>query len=133
MALYAVLGWINTALVCLMLAPYLMRLFNLHVLKKKDGAYVKINKLLRKAHRYIGGALILSISAHGWLALGVLRLHTGTLLGAMAVIMAVFAIIFIIAKKKWAFKAHKALAIAFLTLMVLHLAVPSALYYIFGV
>jgi hypothetical protein len=90
-------------------------------------------RALRKSHRYIGIALVASIIAHGWLALGSLRLHTGTLAGTMALIMAAFGLIFILAKKKWAFKIHKALAIAFIALLVLHLISPYALYYIFGI
>ena len=132
MALYAVLGWINIALVSLMLLPYFMRLLNQHVLKKKGGAYVKLNKLLRKAHRYIGGALILSILFHGWMALGALRLHTGTLAGSLALAAAAFGSIFALAKKKWAFKTHKALAFAFTAFVIVHLVAPSAMYYIFG-
>lgn len=129
--MYAILGWINVGLVGLMLLPYLMRKLNEFFFKRKQGAYIKIMRALRKAHRYIGIALVASVLAHGWLALGALRLHTGTLAGAMVIIMAAFGLIFITAKKKWAFKTHKALAIAFLALILLHLIVPSALYYIF--
>ena len=133
MYLYSVLGFLNVGLVTLMLLPYAMRKLNELFFKKKNGAYIEIMRALRKSHRYIGIALVASVLAHGWLALGSFRLHTGTLAGAMVLIMAVFALIFIIAKKKWAFKTHKALAAAFIALAVLHLVSPYALYYIFGV
>ncbi len=129
--MYAVFGWINVALVALMLLPYVMRKLNEFFFKKKSGPYIKVMRFLRKSHRYIGGVLILTILAHGWLALGTLMLHTGTVLGAMALVMAIFALIFILVKKRWAYKTHKALAVAFIALLLLHLIVPSALYYIF--
>jgi hypothetical protein len=129
--MYAVFGWINVALVALMLLPYVMRKLNEFFFKKKKGAYIKTMRLFRKSHRYLGALLIVSIFVHGWLALGTLMLHTGTILGALALIMAVFGLIFIFAKKRWAYKTHKALAVAFVALLLLHLIVPSALYYIF--
>lgn len=133
MRIYAVLGWINVGLAVLMLTPYVMRKLNDFFFKKKQGGYIKAMRAFRKSHRYIGLALAASVIAHGWLALGALRLHTGTLAGAAVIGMAVFGLIFIIAKKRWAFKTHKALAIAFIALMVLHLISPYALYYIFGI
>ena len=129
--MYAVFGWINVALVALMLLPYVMRKLNEFFFKKKKGAYIRTMRFLRKSHRYLGALLIVSIFVHGWLALGTLMLHTGTILGALALIMAVFGLIFIFAKKRWAYKTHKALAVAFVALLLLHLIVPSALYYIF--
>ena len=114
-----------------MLLPYVMRKLNEFFFKKKNGTYISTMRFLRKSHRYLGVLLIASIFIHGWLALGTLMLHTGTILGAFALIMAVFGLIFILAKKRWAYKTHKALAVAFIALLLLHLLVPSALYYIF--
>ena len=130
---YAVLGWVNIALVSLMLLPYAMRKLNELFFKKKQGVYIKIMRFLRKAHRYAGALLIISVLTHGWLALGAFRLHTGTLLGVLAAVMGIFGLIFIFGKKKWAYKTHKALAVAFVALIFLHLIIPSALYYIFGI
>lgn len=131
--MYAILGWINVGLVVILLLPFAMQNINKLFLKKKEGTYVKLTKSLRKAHRYLGIPLLASILAHGFLALGSFRLHTGTVLGLTAGIVAVFGLIFILLKKKWAFKTHKTLAIIFVLLLALHLLFPSALYYIFGV
>ncbi len=131
--MYVVLGWINVGLVSLMILPVAMQNINRYLLKKKKGTFVDIAKFFRKAHRYIGIALLVSIVAHGYLALGALRLHTGTVLGALFLAAAIFGVTFIVTKKKWAFKTHKALTIAFTVFMLVHLIVPSAIYYIFGV
>ncbi len=116
-----------------MLLPYVMRKLNERFFKIKHGAYISLNKLLRKAHRYLGVVLIASAATHGILALGSLRIHTGTVLGAFAVITALFGFAFIFIKKKWIFKTHKTLAFLLVALLLVHLIVPSALYYIFGV
>lgn len=131
--MYAVFGWINVGLVGLMLLPFAMQNMNKLFFKKKDGLYVKITRFFRKAHRYIGVLLLASILIHGFMALGTLRLHTGTVLGALFIAAALFGLTFILTKKKWAFKTHKAFAIAFTAFLLVHLLAPSALYYIFGV
>jgi hypothetical protein len=131
--MYALFGWINVALVALMLLPVAMQNMNQMIFKKEEGLYVKTAKFFRKIHRYIGAVLLVFILVHGYLALGSLRLHTGTVLGALFLAAALFAGIFILGKKKWAFKTHKAFAIAFTTFLLVHLLVPSALYYLFGV
>ena len=131
--MYAVLGWINVGLISLMLLPFAMFNMNSWFFKKKDAVYLKLTKFLRKLHRYLGIPLVISIIYHGFLALGSFRLHTGTILGVMAGTVAIFGLAFILLKKKWAFKAHKVLAIVFVLLLILHLVFPSALYYIFRV
>ncbi len=131
--MYAVFGWINVVLVALMILPFAMQNMNKMLFKKKSGTYVNVTKFFRKSHRYIGILLLVSIAVHGFLAMGAIRFHTGTVLGALFLGAALFGVIFILAKKKWAFKTHKALAIAFTVFMLVHLLVPSAIYYIFGV
>lgn len=131
--MYAVFGWINISLITLMLLPFAIFNLNSLLFKKKVSVYLKLAKFLRKLHRYLGIPLVISVIYHGFLALGSFRLHTGTILGIMLIVVAIFGMIFILFKKKWAFKTHKLLAILLMLLLILHLIFPSALYYIFGI
>ena len=131
--MYAVLGWVNVALLALMTAPYWLRFLNKHVFHTQGGIYAKLIKGLRKVHKPLGLAVILIAAIHGYLALGALRLHTGTLLGTGIVLTAALGISFYRMRKKPLFAWHKRLALLVILLLLLHLLFPGAIYSLFRV
>ena len=87
---------------------------------------------MRRAHKPLGICLLVVSLVHGYLALGALRLHTGTLAGAMILITVVLGGVLFFKKKPALFAWHKRAALLTLLLTLVHLVVPSAVYYIFG-
>jgi len=128
--MYEVLGWLNVAFLALMTAPYWLRFLNSRFLHVKGGAYAQIIKVLRKVHKPLGIAILLIAVLHGYLALGALRLHTGTILWTTLFITAGFGSLFYFTKKKPLFVWHKRLVLIALALLLLHLLYPSAVYYL---
>ena len=128
--MYRVFGWINVALVVLMLAPLFLRWLNRKYIKN-DMLKKQLNKY-RVLHKVFGGLLVASIVTHAFLALGTWQWHTGTVLGITAGVTVLAAVAFYTFKKKWLFVLHRVLAVLLVLLLLVHLIFPSAIYYIFG-
>ena len=128
--MYRVFGWINVALVILMILPFFVRWLNTRYIKN-DMLKKQLNKY-RFMHKVFGGLLLASIVTHAVLALGTWQWHTGTILGISAVLAVTAAILFYTFKKKWLFILHRVLAVILIALLLVHLIFPSAIYYIFG-
>lgn len=131
--MYKIFGWINVAIVIIMISPFVLQWLNSHVVKSDKPALAKIANALRTLHKILGGLLFASVITHAVLALGAWRWHTGIILGITAATTAMFAILFYVFKKKWLFTTHRILAGVTILLVLVHLIFPSALYYIFGV
>ncbi len=131
--MYKIFGWINVAIVIIMISPFILRWLNSHVFKSDKPALAMIVNMLRTLHKILGGLLFASVITHAVLALGAWRWHTGIILGIAAATAAILAIMFYIFKKKWLFLTHRILAGVAILLLLVHLIFPSALYYIFGV
>jgi hypothetical protein len=86
--MYAVLGWVNVAALVVMTAPYWLRLLNRYAFKSRNAALARVAKALRAAHKPLGLFLVAAVAVHGFLALGALRLHTGTLAGILLIVTA---------------------------------------------
>lgn len=130
--MYKILGIINVVLIVIVTSPYWLRRFGQWLFPKKKVASTKLIKVLRAVHKPLGVSLFLIALIHGYLALGTLRLHTGTLVGLMALVTVALGILFYRKKKAVLFKWHKRAAFMTVLLTMLHLIVPNALYYIFG-
>ena len=128
--MYAFLGWLNVAFLVIMMAPYWLRFLNKRVLHLKDGAYGKTVKVLRAIHKPLGLSILTIALLHGYLALGALRLHTGSILWMVLFITAAFGALFYFTKKKSLFAWHKGMVIGVILLLLLHLIYPSAVYYL---
>jgi hypothetical protein len=89
-------------------------------------------KFLRPAHKVLGICFLAVTLVHGWLAWGSLRIHTGTLAAIMLLVTVIFGALFYWKKKKILFKLHKTSALIMVLLILLHLFVPNAIYYLFG-
>ena len=131
--MYAVIGWFNVAFVVIMTAPFWLRLVNKHAFQNKNKALAKLAKLLRTVHKPLGIAIVVLAVVHGILALGALRLHTGTIAGIMLIITAVLGGSFYGLKKKPVLIAHRTMALLFALLVLVHLIFPSAIWSLFGI
>ena len=130
--MYRILGILNVALLVVITSPYWLRRLGQLFFPKKKLASTRLMKALRAVHKPLGVCLLLIALAHGYLALGALRLHTGTLAGIMVLATVVLGILFYRKKKAVFFKWHKRAALLTALLTLLHLLVPNALYYLFG-
>lgn len=130
--MYRILGILNVALLVVITSPYWLRRLGQLFFPKKKLASTRLMKVLRAAHKPLGVCLLLIALAHGYLALGAPRLHTGTLAGIMVLSTVVLGILFYRKKKAVFFKWHKRAALLTALLTLLHLLVPNALYYLFG-
>ena len=126
--MYAILGWVNVGITVVMLSPFVLRV--LHGKKRGSAAYLKTQKILRTLHKPLGVVLLISAAVHGYLALGALRFHTGTVAGAVLSATVVLGTVFFATRKKSVFTWHRYAAGLFVALLILHLIVPSAFYYL---
>ncbi|HML48402.1 MAG TPA: hypothetical protein PKE04_16790 [Clostridia bacterium] len=129
--LYQILGWLNVALLATITAPYWVRRLGQWLFPGKRAAIAKWIKPLRALHKPLGIAFAVLALIHGILALGALRLHTGSLVWILVLATATLGILFYRKKKAPLFRWHKRLALATVFLLLLHLIFPSALYYLF--
>ncbi len=131
--MYGVIGWFNVAAVVVMTAPYWLRIINKYGFKNTNKALARFIKTLRKLHKPLGLVLVVLVIIHGILALGAVRLHTGTLAGVMLIVTAALGGSFYLFKKKPLLIAHRTAASLMVLLILLHLIFPSALWYLFGI
>lgn len=129
--MYSTLGWINVAIISIITAPYWMMLLNRKIFHFKGESYFKVIKYVRKIHKPLGIAILVIGLIHGYLALGSIRIHTGSLLWVTMLLTATLGGAFYRTKKKGLFKLHKFMAFLTVALLLLHLIKPSALYGLF--
>ena len=92
--MYKILGIINVALILVITSPYWLRRLGKRFFPKRKIASTKLMKVLRSVHKPFGVCLLLITLIHGYLALGALRLHTGTLAGIMVLATVVLGLLF---------------------------------------
>lgn len=88
--MYAFLGWVNVALIASM---GLILPLRAQYLKTKDKKTLALYQRVRKGHPVVGGAIILLGLVHGYMSLGAIRLHTGTLIVLVLALMALVALV----------------------------------------
>ncbi len=121
MALWQIMGWLNVILVVLMGAIY--------PVKEKMRTNKKLIPLYRKMriiHPVVGVLMILVGSIHGYVALGEISLHSGSLILLALIAMALIALAGqkIKAFKKGWRKVHRTLGILVFLLVLAHLIFP---------
>ncbi len=131
--MYVILGWINFAALVVMTSPYWLRLINKYAFKNKSKALARAAKTLRAVHKPLGIALVVSVIVHGFLALGALRLHTGSIAAVMLIVTAALGGSFYFLKKKPLLIAHRTLALLLVLFVLIHLIFPSAVWQLFGI
>ncbi|MCR3956971.1 MAG: hypothetical protein NUK57_11800, partial [Gudongella sp.] len=128
--MYSVLGWLNVVVLAVILLPYILNFLNRKFIKTQNQGFRNTVKLLRRLHKPLGLALAILALVHGYLALGSLRLHTGSLLYLSIFITALLGGSFYKLKKRALFTWHKRMALVSFLLLLLHIFYPSALYYL---
>ena len=131
--LYEVLGWLNIFFFVVMTSPFWIRIINDHTFHWKGAAYKKTIRILRKIHKPLGFVILVIAGIHGYLALGAIRLPTGSLIAIATMLTAALGIAFYFSKKKTLFKLHRWSVLLILILVALHLLFPSALWYLFHI
>ncbi|MBN1778350.1 MAG: hypothetical protein JW811_09535 [Clostridiales bacterium] len=131
--MYAVLGWLNIGFIAVMTAPYWIRFLNDRTLRLRGGGYAKIIKVLRAVHKPLGAAILLIALVHGWLALGELRLHTGTIAGTLLLIAVSLGGLYSLVRKRALFVWHKRFVLLLLLSVIVHLLSPGAVYSLFRI
>ena len=129
--MYQFFGWLNIALLAVVVAPYVVRVLNTHLFHAKGKGFTRLMKVLRIAHKPAAAALIVSMLIHGWLALGGLMLHTGTILAASMLATAAFGLAFYLTKKRrrGLLMAHKGFALFTVLMVLVHLFIPDLFSY----
>ncbi len=125
--MYQVLGYLNIALLVVITAPYWLKKLNLWLFHWKGKGFQATLKFLRKLHKPLGLALVLLAILHGYLALGTLRLHTGSLAWIILLVTVALGGAFYRLKKAPLFKWHKAFALLVVLFTAIHLLVPGLL------
>lgn len=120
--MYSVLGWINVILLLFMASMFPIK----SVLKKKK-SMVSLYRFFRKLHPIIGVSIVLIGMIHGYLALGGVRLHSGSIL--LLSIALSGGIIYSkgkinYMKHNWR-RIHRTLGFVIIALLILHLAFPN--------
>jgi hypothetical protein len=128
--MYIFLGILNITLLAVMTSPLWLRVLNNNTLRLKGGTYGKVIKFLRAIHKPLGALILIIAAVHGYLALGVLRLHTGTILWLAIFITAGMGLSFYLFKKKSLFVWHKRMVLVVIVLLLVHLFFPNAVYYL---
>lgn len=129
---FRLLGNVNLILLGLLVLPYLLNFLNRTVFKTKSPVYRKLLKALRGIHKPLGVLFLITGLIHGYMAMGGLRLHTGTVLYVAIIVQVLLGGAFYKTKKKGLFKAHRLLAMLIVLLFLVHWLAPGALYQLMG-
>ena len=130
--MYQFLGFLNIALFITVTSPYWVRQLNKWFFHSKTPGFTRLLKTLRALHKPLALGLLVSVTAHGYLALGGFRLHTGSILGAALATTALFGLLFYRTKKPVFLKVHRACALAVVLFLAIHLLFPSLIYTLLG-
>ena len=125
-----ILGITSVILFIAALLPFLLRHINKSFFNGKNHTITKWRMKIRKIHKPAGYGLVAISLVHGYLALGTLRLHTGTLAWSITMIAAFLGLFFSIKKKPVYLVWHRRAALLAVLFVALHLLMPGALYYI---
>lgn len=131
--MYAVLGWVNIALLAIVTSHFWLRFLNRHLFHSKNKKFLNLLKRLRQIHKPLGIALVGSVFLHGFWALGTIRPHTGLAAATALAVTAGFGAIYFFSRKKPFFSLHRWFAFAVVCVVVVHLVFPSLFYTLFGI
>jgi len=128
--MYSILGWLNVLIIGALVAPYILKILNKNFIKSKSNKIKNTIKLLRRFHKPLGISLAVIALIHGYLALGSLRIHTGSILYVLIIITAVLGGSFYKLKKRILLTWHKRFVLISLLFLLIHLFYPNAIYYL---
>ena len=114
------LGWLNLVLIIFMVLIYpLKRMY----LKKRKPELLALYKSARNYHPLLGFTIVLIGLIHGFMALGTIRLHTGTLVLFTVILMGcitTFGRKKVLFSKTW-LKLHKTLIPLLFVFIIIHI------------
>jgi len=128
--MYGILGILSVYLFIIVMLPYLLRQINRLFFQGKNRVITKWRMRIRKLHKPAGFGLAALSLIHGYLALGTIRLHTGTLAWATSIAAVILGVLFSVKKKAVYLVWHRRAALLAILFVALHLLLPGALYYI---
>lgn len=117
-----VFAWITVILMALLSVVYLLRIVNQKFYGNQHEALKKINKALRKPHKYMGIAAVVTGLLHGlYSTVAVLTPNKGTILWVVLILLGVSFYLrkVLIRNRSW-IKVHRVLVAASLALLILH-------------
>ncbi|MDO5689102.1 MAG: hypothetical protein Q4G61_02495 [Tissierellia bacterium] len=122
---YSTFGWLSAGLLALLVLPFVFLRLNKLLFQSKDKRFFSLVKALRSIHKPAGILLIASAFYHGYLAMGTIRLHTGTVLYVTAALTVLLGAIFYNSKNRRALSLHKFFAAIAILMLAVHLFAPS--------
>lgn len=125
--MFRILGWINVGLLVIVLLPWIGTKVNKLFFEGKNESLRTGIRWIRTVHKPAAVLLVVVAIVHGYLAVGRLILHTGTVLYVSLLLTAVTGIGFWRRKKKVIFQGHKFFALVSTLLFLLHWLAPGAL------
>lgn len=128
--MFSFLGWLNVVLLGIIIAPYILVFINKKFIKTKHSSFRALLKFLKKLHKPLGLLLLILALVHGYLALGRIALHTGSVLFVTIFIAASLGGSFYKLKKRPLFTWHKRMAFIVIVFLLLHIFYPNALWYL---
>ena len=131
--IFRYLGWATLIAVAVMVLPYVLRMLNTWVFKRKSKGLLQVIKFLRAIHKPLGLLIVLVAMVHGFGMLGRFRLHTGSLTLMSLVLTGILGAIFWQKKDKRALQGHRVMSLVSVILLLIHLFWPSALFKLFGI
>jgi hypothetical protein len=115
------LGYLNLALLVSLLCPFLLRRINKYSFNYKNMFLRKAAAGFVKVHPFLGLSLLVSALLHGYIALGAIRLHTGTVLWTGILIQVMLGIAVKKTKKPILLKVHRVVGLLPVILVLAHL------------
>ena len=128
--MYKFLGWTNVLILFLLVCPYILTFYN-KILKKGSFKLIVIILFLKKLHKKLGILLIFMPLLHGYMALGEIPFHTGSILYLFILLTIIHGAIYSQFRKRIHYNIHKMLAIFSCLLFLIHLGFPWAFSFIF--
>lgn len=128
--MYRILGWINVIILLLLVLPCILSFYN-QLLKQSSFKISCFALAFKKLHKRLGILLLFMPLIHGYMALGEIKLHTGTLVYLFILLSTIHGAIYSQFKKRFHLHLHKILALISIFIFAIHLFHPWILPFIF--
>ncbi|WP_425538691.1 hypothetical protein [Microaceticoccus formicicus] len=124
--MYSIFGWISAGILGILLLPFILLRLNKYIFKTKSKAFFNSIIVLRRLHKPLGVLFLAAALYHGYLILGRITLHTGTVLYSILILTAVFGGGYYRTKNSNFLKLHRLFAASALVMFLVHFFYPYA-------
>ena len=114
------LGWVNIALLVLVISHFILRRVNKYGFKNKGKLLRRIATSMSKVHPYIVGLLLVTAFLHGYNLAGGIRLHSGFIAFAVILLQSGFGILVKYVKKKPVLIIHRITGLLLVVSVFIH-------------